>query len=228
MASLELWQKILAFSVVGVVTFGLLFGGPIAGYLIMRSRRKAVDRMRVSNEARYDDFFSEPAPIVHALPAAKLQEEETLHDAPVIVMHRSRVTGALELMSHAFDPEPVPEVAELPTRELTWSTREQWQEAKATAVAEHPEWLYEGTTEHDTLEYLDGEIVVGNCLAEEAFLNDPLGSWVAPPEALLEADEYLPEANRVFEQMVSKGWLTGEGADLDAEWKAWNLEGANA
>jgi hypothetical protein len=62
--------------------------------------------------------------------------------------------------------------------------------------------------------------------ASEAFRADPLSTWLLPPEDdAIEAAEF----DKSFRRMVALGFLTGEGADIETEWAAWNLyEGANA
>jgi hypothetical protein len=84
---------------------------------------------------------------------------------------------------------------------------------------EQPSWAVSRTQEWDVAEIIDAEIVETETEDERLFRANPLDSWVLPPQE--DEPEYLPEADRTFRDLVARNWLTGEGADLSAEWEPW-------
>lgn len=56
-------------------------------------------------------------------------------------------------------------------------------------------------------------------LGDQYFLADPLGSNSLPAYS----ESWLPIADSVFADLAKTEQLTGIGADIDAEWRDWNL-----
>lgn len=134
-------------------------------------------------------------------------------------------------------PPPVWNVPNWPTRELHTPTAplqapsvdEETQELEpAYSTQGLPDWAGESTQAWSLIEaevYTSelAEVVgeTGLTDAEQAWLADPLASVCLPPEPLEEHG--TPLAHQAFDILVAMNALSGEGADLDTEWEAWNL-----
>lgn len=205
-------------------------GGPVAGLVIMHRRHKEVARALAKQGAgrspEMAEYFrdTKPEPQVRRSLAAQPFGALDVTFAGVPQAVDSSPTMPLK----PVEPEPEPATEPVPlSEEPTIPIEPNEPISEPTGPAE-PRWATM-TAEFDVVAVLEAEVIEAEDEATKLFRADPLRSWVMPP---LEEMDFLPEADRVFRDLVARNWLTGEGAEISADWEPWysdsrELEGAS-
>jgi hypothetical protein len=201
--SAPLWLQI---TVVAIVVVALLSAGPFSGWVILRRRRaEGPTAVREYNTGE-------------SWPTGWWAEPQKFGALDVTFAGQPNHTAKPGKKDDETDPPERPEHPE-PTKEIPVVR------PLTPPVVPDPErpvlLLLEQTQEICIADIWDAEVLEEMDEAERLFRNDPLGSWVLPP---IEEYDYLPEADKTFRDLVARNWMTGEGADVTAEWEPWKLE----
>jgi hypothetical protein len=214
--SAPLWSQITVGLLFAVVLIGF---GPFIGWVLLRARHAegpvAVQEYYTKPAVQISAWWREPVPQVSSedppqrfgaldvtfagtpTPQAskkKSQQEQSTDEIPIIP-------------ATPVPPPPAPEPETEPVPQ----------------GIEQPAWAVEGTTEYDFIDAYETELKEAEEAAIRAFLEDPLGAWYVPP-VFEDVTRYLPEADNTFRVLVQNNRLTGEGAQVSAEWEDWKLE----
>jgi hypothetical protein len=244
--SAPLWLQI---SVVVLLVFTFVGAGPFAGYVVVRRRRQegyyAVQAYTSEPAVQYSSWWNENALEASLSVGQDADQKFGALDVTFAGVPRaidSSPTRLLDLISVAvpvaelapMSDRPDSETPAVPKRVPLSEEPTEEQRIIPSVPVEEPagptqEWAEHGTQEWRMESIFDAEIEEAEDEATRLFRSDPLGSWVLPP---LDEPAYLPEADRAFRDLVAQNILTGEGADIDAEWESWygsrELEGASA
>lgn len=188
----------------------LVAGGPLLGRAILSRRQRELASVFAGNGVVLDHGkwieTGEIPRITDSAPVTVISDRDQRRTLalPAYSGPLGKVEGSQEVAVVFVDEDPADEGDPEPP-EMDCST-------------EKPAWAKESTASWDVSKVLDAEIVETETEAERLFAADPLGCWVLPPNAIEESD-YLPEADRVFRDLVARNWLTGEGADVDPTYK---------
>ena len=182
----------------------ILLGPPIAGKIIMvRKHRGYEQAIRESREHRIqrDAFFAGQPSVRREVTALPMRRELTAVKPP---------RGFLELSA---DYEGIDYQKIMPASERHSKTSQKVSAEVAARALQTP------TEEYRIYE---AEIVEDTPLsdADRAFLADPLGSWVLPPERPI---DLLPTADETFRALIERNWGNAAAMDIDTEWHDWNL-----
>lgn len=241
--ALPLWAQIT----IPILVIILVFGTPFAaGFYLKLARRKEVALAMAGNYRLTEDEEEEATRLmswkhINEPKAFGALDVTFIGTRNTAIVDSSPTMLGLTLVSvtppagEVFPSEPASKPVPL-TEEPTEEQPVVIPEPEPVPV-EEPEipldpganWARLETMEWDFVEALEAEVVEAEDEATRLFKADPLNSWVLPP---LEEFDYLPEADKVFRDLVAREWLTGEGADVSAEWEPWygfrEMEGANA
>lgn len=223
----------LTISLIILAVVLLVGGGPVAGLVITHRRHKEVTRALAAKTG------GAPELSWMSLPVEAPQVRRSLAAQPFGALDvtfagvPAAVDSSPTMLLNLVEPEPEPATEPVPlSEEPSVPIEPNAPVSEPTGPVEEqgmPEWATM-TAEFDVVAVLEAEVIEAEDEATKLFRADPLRSWVMPP---LEEMDFLPEADRVFRDLVARNWLTGEGAEISADWEPWysdsrELEGASA
>lgn len=214
----------------------LIAAGPLAGLGITHRRHKETSRALAAKTAGPVpelEWMNGPAKPVEAKERRVLGQPFGALDVTFAGVPRAVDSSPTMLLSFLDEPatEPVPlsdepSVPATPDEPIVPAAPSEPEQAEPL-TEEFP--IVEGedqggtrraemTSEWSIEAIFDAEVVEAEDEATRLFQADPLRSWVMPP---MEEMDYLPEADKVFRDLVARNWLTGEGAEISIDWEPW-------
>lgn len=204
----DLQRDIVMIGGVAFALFLISFGPALGWYLDRRNRRIALAIPRATGDT--NEFFLPKGRALYLVRKAAA----TPPVEPRIPDHVER-PEAEPFVEQEPDPSDDNQPAEAPRVDGDGrSVRRAYPRGQlfSWSGTDTQEWSVVWDAEEITDESIDGDL---------AWMADPLFSLCLAPDWAKEDD--VPLARVAFDKLVEESLLTGEGADLDTEWQAWNL-----